>query len=113
MQGKFLTEVYWVLGEGNLITTLASNKCLGGESIAMICECFVKNYSAHSGGMPDLCVWNEKMREIRFVEVKGQGDRFSDKQRVWFDLLKNCGVPVQEFHVITTTPNNNKRKAQD
>jgi Fanconi-associated nuclease 1 len=84
-------------------------KGLGGESLALICECFAKNYSAHSGGMPDLCVWKSGEGFVKFVEVKGQGDRFSDKQRVWIDLLKDCGVAVQEFHVAVNDVGN-KRK---
>lgn len=35
-----------------------------------------------------------------FSEVKGPGDRLSDKQTIWMDLLNSCGAHVELCHVV-------------
>jgi Fanconi-associated nuclease 1 len=35
-----------------------------------------------------------------FSEVKGPGDRLSDKQTIWIDLLNACGAQVELCHVV-------------
>ena len=34
-------------------------------------------------GLPDLTLWNPETEEIKFVEVKGPGDKLSFKQILW------------------------------
>ena len=36
--------------------------CLGGASLAAICECFAEDYGGWHGGMPDLIVWQRCRR---------------------------------------------------
>ncbi len=45
--------------------------------------------------MPDLVIWRMEDRVVRFVEVKGPGDRLSETQKVWIDVLLRAGVEVQ------------------
>jgi Fanconi-associated nuclease 1 len=55
--------------------------------------------TAHSGGIPDLCVWNYNLKQVKLVEVKGQGDHLSDSQKVWLDFLFSLSIPCEVFHV--------------
>ncbi|KAJ3287239.1 hypothetical protein HK104_008708 [Borealophlyctis nickersoniae] len=74
-------------------------ECIGGPALSRICRLFAKTYWAHSGGVPDLCIWKHKTKEFRLVEVKGQGDRLSDKQVVWLEHLMSFGVDAITLHV--------------
>ena len=70
-------------------------ECLGGHSISVVCQMLVEEWDQCSGGMPDLVVWRMSDRVCRFVEVKGPGDRLSETQKVWIDVLLRAGVEVQ------------------
>lgn len=39
-------------------------------------------------------VWRIKDKVVRFVEVKGPGDRLSETQKVWIDVLLRAGIQV-------------------
>lgn len=108
----------------HIIKTLTSleRKCLGGESLSIICRLFCEDYAGRSSGVPDLVVWNAKLRTVTFVEVKGPGDRPQENQKVvaafelslyhsdvfvqlWFDSLLNAGADVEICKVLDS---NNK-----
>ncbi|KAJ3260851.1 hypothetical protein HK103_007414 [Boothiomyces macroporosus] len=73
--------------------------CIGGEKLAHICDLFAKTYWAHSGGVPDLCVWKLDTLEFKLVEVKSQNDVLSEKQRVWLWYLDKFEIDHLVFHV--------------
>lgn len=70
-------------------------ECLGGQSISVICQMLVEEWEHCSGGMPDLVIWRIEDKTVRFVEVKGPGDRLSETQKVWIDVLLRAGIDVQ------------------
>ncbi|KAF9431030.1 hypothetical protein BGZ94_000029 [Podila epigama] len=39
--------------------------------------------------------WNYEKKLVKFVEVKGPGDRLSSKQQVWIDLLTSLNVDIE------------------
>jgi uncharacterized protein len=45
-----------------------------------------------------------------FSEVKGPGDRLSDKQTIWIDLLNACGAQVELCHVVEKTDNDEEEQ---
>ncbi|GAA96728.1 uncharacterized protein L969DRAFT_20070 [Mixia osmundae IAM 14324] len=79
---------------------LAIVRCLGGRALETICTVFAEEYGHRVGGIPDLCMWNEEQSICKFVEVKGPGDRLSETQHVWIDLLLTAGVPVELCAVV-------------
>lgn len=75
-------------------------ECLGGRSIAVVCQMLMEEWEHVSSGMPDLVIWRMQDRVVRFVEVKGPGDRLSETQKVWIDVLLRAGVEVQVGLVV-------------
>ncbi|GAC99060.1 hypothetical protein PHSY_006657 [Pseudozyma hubeiensis SY62] len=70
-------------------------QCLGGHSISVVCQMLVEEWDHCSSGMPDLVIWRVADGVVRFVEVKGPGDRLSETQKVWIDVLLRAGIEVQ------------------
>ncbi|SJX63533.1 uncharacterized protein SRS1_14289 [Sporisorium reilianum f. sp. reilianum] len=70
-------------------------ECLGGHAISVLCQMLCEEWDHCSSGMPDLVVWRMRDKVVRFVEVKGPGDRLSETQKVWIDALLRAGVEVQ------------------
>lgn len=70
-------------------------ECLGGESLGVVCQMLVEEWDHCSSGMPDLVIWRMEDKTVRFVEVKGPGDRLSETQKVWIDVLLRAGIEVQ------------------
>ncbi|KAI9351316.1 hypothetical protein BDR26DRAFT_424250 [Obelidium mucronatum] len=89
--------VYWDLFSRQDLLDVAS--CFNGNQLACICDAFIQSYGAHSGGVPDLCVWKVDTREVKLVEVKGEGDHLSHSQVMWLDLMTSCGISVELFKV--------------
>ncbi|KAK5576504.1 hypothetical protein RB653_007648 [Dictyostelium firmibasis] len=85
------------------------SKCLGGKLIAFISRLLTEDFKSFSHGMPDLFLWkidinntdnnNYKNSSIKFVEVKGTGDRLRDQQRIWIDMLISFGCDVEVCHI--------------
>ncbi|KAF9189109.1 hypothetical protein BGZ50_000946 [Haplosporangium sp. Z 11] len=70
-------------------------ECIGGSALSEICRILAQEYNKRCSGMPDLCCWNYPKKLVKFVEVKGPGDRLSSKQQVWIDLLTSLHVDVE------------------
>ncbi|ORY06734.1 hypothetical protein K493DRAFT_295873 [Basidiobolus meristosporus CBS 931.73] len=70
-------------------------ECIGGRGLSAMCKVLAQEYKQRSSGLPDLCLWNYSERKMKFVEVKGPGDRLSETQKVWIDLLLANGVDVE------------------
>lgn len=73
--------------------------CMAGHLLSRICEVFAKDYGHCHGGLPDLTLWNPGERTCKFVEVKGPGDRLSQKQLVWLSRLLQWGCSVEVCRV--------------
>ncbi|TFK54629.1 hypothetical protein OE88DRAFT_1653035 [Heliocybe sulcata] len=54
---------------------------LGGKALSTICRLLCEDYAGRGGGVPDLIVWNTELRECKFVEVKGPGDKLQENQK--------------------------------
>ncbi|KZT02315.1 uncharacterized protein LAESUDRAFT_706344 [Laetiporus sulphureus 93-53] len=78
---------------------LEITECIGGDALAMICRLLCEDYAGRCGGVPDLCIWNAEHGECKFVEVKSPNDRAQENQKVWMDVLRRAGVPVELCHV--------------
>ncbi|SGY40154.1 BQ5605_C003g02330 [Microbotryum silenes-dioicae] len=77
-------------------------ECIGGPGLAVLSTHFAEEYGHKTGGMPDLCIWNVEKSVCKFVEVKGPGDKLSETQRVWLDVLLRAGLEVEVCRVVTT-----------
>ncbi|KIY72043.1 hypothetical protein CYLTODRAFT_389217 [Cylindrobasidium torrendii FP15055 ss-10] len=75
-------------------------ECFSGASLAMLCELFCEDYSGRNSGVPDLIVWKYEAREVKFVEVKGPGDRPQENQKLWFDALHRADILVELCKVV-------------
>mmetsp|Transcript_17476 Transcript_17476/g.26195 ORF Transcript_17476/g.26195 Transcript_17476/m.26195 type:complete len:542 (-) Transcript_17476:142-1767(-) len=74
------------------------------KALSAMCNCFCTDFLAHLGGLPDLLLWKVNSKEgeddeveIMLVEVKGPGDRLSDRQIVWLRVLYASGVRIEIF----------------
>ena len=70
-------------------------ECMGGKALALICQMLSEEWEKITAGLPDLCVWRYEDRKVRFCEVKGPGDRLSEKQKLWIDILLRAGLDVE------------------
>lgn len=70
-------------------------QCMGGKALAVICQMLSEEWEKITAGLPDLCVWHAGEGRVRFCEVKGPGDRLSDKQKLWIDILLRAGLEVE------------------
>lgn len=70
-------------------------ECMGGHALAVLCQMLSEEWSYCTSGMPDLCVWRYSDKQVRFCEVKGPGDKLSDKQKLWIDVLLRAGLHVE------------------
>ncbi|CAB4063618.1 FAN1 [Lepeophtheirus salmonis] len=71
-------EKNWKLGQGT-------------SSLEQLCEISRRLLTRHRffrSGFPDLTLWNPEKKSVRFVEVKGPGDRLSTKQIIWAQFFK-------------------------
>ncbi|KAF9400427.1 hypothetical protein BGX21_004336 [Mortierella sp. AD011] len=88
----FCVGVNWTFTKEELLEIA---ECIGGPALSEICKILAQEYGKRCSGMPDLCCWDYKKKLVKFVEVKGPGDRLSSKQQVWIDLLESLGVDVE------------------
>ncbi|KAF9053139.1 hypothetical protein BJ165DRAFT_1339846 [Panaeolus papilionaceus] len=75
-------------------------ECMGGNSLAHICNLFCQDYSGRSSGGPDLIIWNYSRKVCKFVEVKGPGDTAKANQTLWFDSLKRADSDIDLCKVV-------------
>ncbi|UZJ52639.1 hypothetical protein CBS101457_001959 [Exobasidium rhododendri] len=75
-------------------------ECMGGRALALICQMLSEEWEKINAGLPDLCVWRYGDRKVKFCEVKGPGDRLSEKQKLWIDILLRAGLDVEVSLVV-------------
>ncbi|KAG0339586.1 hypothetical protein BG004_006758 [Podila humilis] len=88
----FCVGVNWTFEKEELLQIA---ECIGASALSEICKVMAQEYRQRCSGMPDLCCWNYKKKLVKFIEVKGPGDRLSSKQQVWIDLLTSLNVDVE------------------
>ncbi|XP_056636829.1 fanconi-associated nuclease 1-like isoform X1 [Diorhabda sublineata] len=96
--------------------------CIGRKLLSGIYQRLVKDLGQYKSGMPDLLVWNEHDKKAKFIEVKGENDKLSVKQKLWLKYLISIGADVEvcQVHTIgskknlkTTIKNQSKIKNDD
>ncbi|XP_040566025.1 fanconi-associated nuclease 1 [Lepeophtheirus salmonis] len=98
-----LLEKNWKLGQGtsslvnwDLFSDFSSFKelidCFTKEQLCEISRRLLTRHRFFRSGFPDLTLWNPEKKSVRFVEVKGPGDRLSTKQIIWLNFLNSIGL---------------------
>ncbi|KAJ3222706.1 hypothetical protein HK099_002016, partial [Clydaea vesicula] len=78
-----------------------------GNALSGIVKFILQN--PMGGGGPDLCLYNEHAKKVKFSEVKGQNDRLSETQIIWLNYLSELeGIESELFEVNVEK----KRKAK-
>lgn len=73
---------------------------MGGHALSVVCQMLSEEWGHCTAGMPDLVVWRYSDKQVRFCEVKGPGDKLSDKQKLWIDVLLRAGLHVEVSKVV-------------
>jgi len=89
-RGQRIQSIRWDRWELNEL--LDMYECLGGPSIAVICDRLSRDWVYFSSGMPDLFLWNKEKKAARIIEVKSQNDRLSEKQKFWLHYMTTNGI---------------------
>ena len=76
---------------------------LGGAVVSTICQELAFDYPGMMHGAPDLLLLDGVRGSATFVEVKGPGDKLSEKQQCWIDCLLASGATVEICHVQSET----------
>ena len=74
-------------------------KCFDSNQLASLCKNFCMQYRYFRSGGPDLILWSTETNECRFVEVKGPGDKLSDKQIIWLDFFMQNKISCEVCYV--------------
>jgi len=77
-------------------------RCFDPSQLTKIMERMIRDHRTYRSGLPDLTCWNPVSQEVRFVEVKGPGDKLSYKQILWIRFFISIGVTSEVCHVDPT-----------
>ncbi|XP_041464130.1 fanconi-associated nuclease 1-like isoform X1 [Lytechinus variegatus] len=106
-----MLEANWLEYEGDLCVGLSWEifrdvehakgllRCIGGKLLSAIAERILTNHRHCRAGRPDLTMWNPETKKFKLVEVKGPGDRLSQKQILWIDFFLRHGIEAEVCHV--------------
>ncbi len=90
--------VSWDAPLFTLVCELVTRAPRGG--LAMILEAIGQQFRANRSGFPDLVVFENE--QVRFVEVKAEGDQIRRHQLVQIERLKKAGFAVEVAQVAWT-----------
>ena len=90
--------VYWDEPLFALVCALVTRAPRGG--VAMILDAMGQQFRANRSGFPDLVVFEEA--QVRFVEVKAEGDQIRRHQLVQIERLRKAGFAVEVAQVVWT-----------
>jgi len=76
--------------------------CMPPSKVSLMLGRMIKDHRTFRSGLPDLTLWNPESGEMKFVEVKGPGDKLSYKQILWIRFFLKIGVPTEVCHVDPT-----------
>lgn len=74
-------------------------KCFHTNQLASLCKNFCLNFRYFRSGGPDLVLWSTETKKCRFVEVKGPGDKLSEKQIIWLDFFMENSIECEVCYV--------------
>lgn len=66
--------------------------CMGGKLIVMFLKKLSMDFKNWCSGMPDLVLWREDKKLVKFAEVKSENDHLSEQQKCWILNITNEGV---------------------
>ncbi|KAJ3146059.1 Fanconi-associated nuclease 1 [Geranomyces michiganensis] len=86
--------------------------CMQLPALGGVMRRMAEAYRDHCGGLPDLVLWDATatLKRVKLVEVKGPGDRLSEKQIMWLDILGCCGWDIDVCKVEDKKKTDRKRK---
>lgn len=87
--------------------------CIGGRVLSAMAERILTDHRHCRAGRPDLTMWNPQTKKFKLVEVKGPGDRLSQKQILWLDFFIRHGVEAEVCHIEAVGSKRLKRKVFD
>jgi DNA polymerase-3 subunit epsilon len=90
--------VYWSEPLFALVCELVNRAPRGG--LAMILKAMGQQFRANRSGFPDLVVFENE--QVRFVEVKAEGDQIRRHQLVQIERLRKAGFAVEVAQVVWT-----------
>ena len=90
--------VSWSLFE-DIDELLGLIKCFTINQLTNLCKNISQNYRYFRSGGPDLILWSTELNKFAFIEVKGPGDRLSDKQKVWLDFFMQNSIDCEVCYV--------------
>lgn len=90
--------VNWDLFE-SLDELLSLIRCFTPNQLHSLCKYMSQNFRYCRSGGPDLVVWSVHDCKVKFVEVKGPGDKLSFKQMIWLDFMVKAGIDCEVCHV--------------
>lgn len=68
--------------------------CLGSSSLSNLMKVYATSLREFKSGFPDLTLWNNELKSVKFVEVKGPGDSLRPNQISWIRRLQELNIPV-------------------
>ncbi|EFC43708.1 predicted protein [Naegleria gruberi] len=81
---------------------LAIAECFPIKVTTTILQTLAEDIKENRSGMPDLILWKiqqDGKHEHLLSEIKGPGDKLSEKQIIWIDLLTKAGCSIEVCHV--------------
>ena len=69
--------------------------CMGSKLVCMFFKFLAQDYKTWCYGMPDLILWREDEKRVKFVEVKSEADHLSDQQKAWISNITHMDVEVE------------------
>jgi len=76
--------------------------CISPDKLVLVMRRMIQDHRTYRSGLPDLTCWNPETRQVKFVEVKGPGDRLSYKQILWIRFFNEIGIDCEVCHVDPT-----------
>eukprot|EP01062_Namystynia_karyoxenos_P016113 TRINITY_DN15881_c0_g2_i1.p1 TRINITY_DN15881_c0_g2~~TRINITY_DN15881_c0_g2_i1.p1 ORF type:complete len:933 (+),score=264.74 TRINITY_DN15881_c0_g2_i1:78-2876(+) len=77
-------------------------RCIGGRTLSLLMLEMARR--GQFSGLPDLLLWDPERGAAMASEVKGPGDRLSDRQEVWLARLTALGLPAEVCKVRARNP---------
>ncbi|KAF5293920.1 hypothetical protein FQA39_LY13625 [Lamprigera yunnana] len=86
-----------IVKEGNDLYNIIL--CIGRIRLRKILERLAINFHRYKAGLPDLFLWNVTEKMCKFVEVKGENDKLSPKQKCWLNFLSSINANIEVCYV--------------
>ncbi|KAL7675984.1 hypothetical protein ACOME3_002243 [Neoechinorhynchus agilis] len=87
--------------------------CFQGPQLKQVFQHILFHEMHCFSGVPDLLLWDKCEKRVKFVEVKGPGDKLSANQIAWMEVLMDAGVECEVLRVNTKTKSIRTKKSND